>query len=101
MQMLRDEWGKLGVVARLGAVFVLLSVVCFVLLPIFPFLPMFADAKAKAGATFALFIAAEVLFYGGLALMGKDVYARLQSHLRNRKQQNTARQREESVEPPI
>lgn len=62
-----------------GITMLLLSVIPWFIMPALPFLGFSAGMVAKL--TTALFIAAEVLFYSGIAIVGKEFYNKLKPRL--------------------
>ncbi len=66
---------------RFGMVIILISILIFFILFALPFLSM--DVKMKLTLTPVLLVAGEVMFWGGIVLIGKDVYLRFKEKLTN------------------
>ena len=64
---------------KLGIVVMVISVLLFLSLPIIPFLDL--DSKNKITSSTIVFISAEVTFYGGGFLVGKELFAKYKSYL--------------------
>ena len=64
---------------RFGIVVIMISILIFFILFALPFLSM--DIKTKLALTPVLLVAGEVLFWGGIVLIGKDVYLRFKEKL--------------------
>jgi len=64
---------------RLGIVIILVSILLFFILFAIPFLSL--DLKTKLALTPVVFAAAEVLFWLGIVLIGKDVYLKFKAGL--------------------
>jgi hypothetical protein len=73
----------LSPLAKLGLAIMALSLLLWFALPIVPFLPIAGTRKAFWG--FVIFIAAEVTFYLGLALVGKEAYRRFRDRFRRKR----------------
>ena len=80
---MKEQWNHLSGIARLGLIVMLISVPLFLFLPAIPFLPF--NSQIKTGVGVGVFIAAEVLFYGGAAMAGKDVVQRIYARFRPKK----------------
>lgn len=70
-----------------------LSVLLFLALPVMPFLPF--EGKTRITITTIVFIAAEVTFYGGGFLVGKELFTKYKSYLNPK---HWFRKRQESQE---
>ena len=64
---------------RLGIAIVVVSVLLFLSLPVIPFLAL--DNKTKITISTIVFIAAEVTFYGGGFLVGKELLSKYKAYL--------------------
>lgn len=64
---------------RLGIVIVVVSVLLFLSLPVIPFLAL--ENKTKITTSTIVFITAEVTFYGGGFLVGKELFSKYKSYL--------------------
>jgi len=64
---------------KLGIVIMIVSVILFLSLPVIPFLP--TDSKTKITISTVVFIIAEVTFYGGGFLVGKELFSKYKSYL--------------------
>ena len=64
---------------KLGIVIMVISVLLFLSLPIIPFLDL--DNKNKITSSTIVFISAEVTFYGGGFLVGKELFTKYKSYL--------------------
>lgn len=64
---------------KLGIVIMVVSVILFLSLPVIPFLPI--DHKTKITISTVVFIIAEVTFYGGGFLVGKELFSKYKSYL--------------------
>ena len=60
-----------------------LSVLLFLTLPIIPFLDL--ENRTKITTTTVVFITAEVTFYGGGFLVGKELFSKYKSYLNPKK----------------
>lgn len=78
---------------RLGIVIMLFSILLFLSLPVIPFLDIESSAKIKI--TTVVFITAEVTFYGGGFLVGKELFSKYKSYLNPK---NWFKKRQESEE---
>jgi hypothetical protein len=67
---------------RLGIVIMVISVFLFLFLPVIPFLDM--ENKTKITLSTIVFITAEVTFYGGGILVGKELFSKYKSYLNPR-----------------
>jgi hypothetical protein len=65
---------------RFGLVVIMISILIFFILFALPFLSM--DVKTKLALTPVLLVAGEVMFWGGIVLIGKDVYLRFKEKLK-------------------
>lgn len=63
---------------KLGLVLIIISVFLFLALPLIPFLDL--ESKIKITTTTIVFIAAEVLFYSGGFLLGKELFTKYKSY---------------------
>jgi hypothetical protein len=70
-------------VAKVGFGVMVLSLVLWIALPVVPFLPL--APKQKAFWALVVFVAAEVTFYLGLALVGKEAYRRFRDRFRRKR----------------
>ena len=77
---------------RVGLIILAISMVFWALLPIIPFLPMSAGKKALIGGI--TFVLAEVTFWAGALLAGKEVVQKYQDRL------NPFKRRTEKAEGP-
>lgn len=66
---------------QFGIVIVLISIVIFFVLFAIPFLSL--NIKTKLALTPVLLVAAEVMFWLGIALIGKDVYLNFKARLKS------------------
>jgi hypothetical protein len=66
---------------RFGIVVIMISILIFFILFALPFLSM--DVKTKLALTPVLLVAGEVMFWGGIVLIGKDVYLRFKEKLKD------------------
>jgi hypothetical protein len=64
---------------KLGLGILVLSILLFLSLPVIPFLAI--DNKAKVTLSTVVFIAAEVTFYGGGFLLGRELFSKYKSYL--------------------
>lgn len=64
---------------RLGIVIMAVSVLLFLSLPVIPFLAI--ESKTKITISTIVFITAEVTFYGGGFLVGKELFGKYKSYL--------------------
>lgn len=64
---------------KLGIVIMVVSVLLFLSLPVIPFLPL--ERKIKISSSTVVFITAEVTFYGGGFLVGKELFTKYKSYL--------------------
>ena len=64
---------------KLGIVIMVISVLMFLSLPVIPFLPL--ESKVKITSSTAVFITAEVTFYGGGFLVGKELFTKYKAYL--------------------
>lgn len=64
---------------RLGIVILVVSVLLFLSLPVIPFLDI--ESKAKITISTVVFITAEVTFYGGGFLVGKELFVKYKAYL--------------------
>jgi hypothetical protein len=67
---------------RLGIVIISISILLFLSLPVIPFLAL--DNKIKITISTVVFISAEVTFYGGGFLVGKELFVKYKSYLNPR-----------------
>ena len=87
----------LSPVAKVGVVISMISLLLWLTLAVIPFLPM--AGKPKAFWALVVFIAAEVTFYLGLALVGKEVVQRVRDRFKRKRQDDTATLPADSLEP--
>ena len=64
---------------RLGIFLMILSVILFLSLPVVPFLAI--DNKTKISASTIIFILAELTFWSGGLLVGKELFSKYKSYL--------------------
>jgi predicted Kef-type K+ transport protein len=64
---------------RIGIVLVILSVIAFVMIPVVPFLDF--EKQTKYIISTALFVFAEITFWTGGILLGKQLFNRYKSYL--------------------
>lgn len=64
---------------KLGLFLVILSCLLFLTLPLIPFLNM--DGKAKITVSTIVFIIAEITFWTGGILLGKELFTKYKSYL--------------------
>lgn len=64
---------------KLGIIIMVVSVLLFLSLPVIPFLPI--ESKTKITISTVVFILAEVTFYGGGFLVGKELFSKYKSYL--------------------
>ncbi len=64
---------------KLGLGLILFSIPLFISLPFIPFLSL--DNKTKITLTTIVFITAEVIFYGGGFLLGKELFIKYKEYL--------------------
>ena len=64
---------------KLGIVIMAISVLLFLFLPVIPFLSI--DNNTKITISTIVFITAEVTFYGGGFLVGKELFSKYKSYL--------------------
>ena len=62
---------------KLGIILIIASIPLFLMLPVIPFL----NLKNKALYTTIIFISAEVIFYSGGFLVGKELFSKYKSYL--------------------
>lgn len=67
---MKEFWNGLSPIGRVGVAIMALSVPVFLFLPLIPFLSV--GGQQKGALAFGAFVAAEVMFYSGAALAGKD-----------------------------
>lgn len=63
---------------KLGIIIMVISVLLFLSLPVIPFLPI--EGKTRITIPTIVFITAEVTFYGGGFLVGKELFAKYKSY---------------------
>ena len=63
---------------RLGIFLMILSVILFLSLPVVPFLAL--DNKTKITASTVIFILAEITFWSGGLLVGKELFSKYKSY---------------------
>ena len=68
---------------RLGIVIMVVSVLLFLSLPVIPFLAL--ESKTKITISTIVFITAEITFYGGGFLVGKELFSKYKSYLNPKK----------------
>ena len=78
---------------RLGIGTVVLSVLLFLSLPVIPFLDL--ESKTKITSSTIVFITAEVTFYGGGFLVGKELFNKYKSYLNPKNWFRKNKQKEE------
>ena len=64
---------------KLGLVIIVLSVLLFLSLPVIPFLAF--ESKTKVTISTVVFIMAEITFYTGGFLLGKELFSKYKSYL--------------------
>jgi hypothetical protein len=64
---------------KTGIVLIILSVILFLSLPIIPFLSI--DSKTKISISTVVFILAEITFWSGGILLGKELFSKYKSYL--------------------
>ena len=64
---------------KLGLVIIVLSVLLFLFLPVIPFLNF--NKKTKVTISTVVFIIAEITFYTGGFLLGKELFSKYKSYL--------------------
>lgn len=64
---------------KLGIVIMAISIILFLVLPVIPFLSI--ESKTKITVSTVVFITAEVTFYGGGFLLGKELFSKYKSYL--------------------
>jgi len=64
---------------KLGMAIVAFSILLFLFLPVIPFLHL--ESKTKVTVTTIVFITAEVTFYGGGFLLGKELFSKYKAYL--------------------
>jgi hypothetical protein len=64
---------------RLGLVLIIISVFLFLALPVIPFLSL--EGKLKISLSTLVFILAELLFWTGGILLGKELFAKYRAYL--------------------
>jgi hypothetical protein len=70
--MIKINWKEKSWKFKLGVILILISILFFILLVVTPFLNI--SGSYKITITSILFILAEVLFYSGGFLLGKEVF---------------------------
>ena len=68
---------------KLGIIIIVVSVLLFLSLPVIPFLPI--ESKTKITISTIVFIVAEITFYGGGFLLGKELFTKYKSYLNPKK----------------
>ena len=63
---------------RVGIFLMILSVILFLSLPVVPFLAI--DSKTKITTSTVIFILAEITFYSGGFLVGKELFSKYKSY---------------------
>ena len=71
--------GKNNWKLRLGIFLIILSVILFLFLPVVPFLAI--DNKTKVSASTIIFVLAELTFWSGGLLVGKELFSKYKSYL--------------------
>lgn len=66
---------------RFGIAIILISILVFFTLFAIPFLPL--TIKTKLALTPVLLVIGEVMFWGGIVLIGKDVYLNFKAKLKD------------------
>jgi ABC-type transport system involved in cytochrome c biogenesis permease component len=69
---------------KIGIIFIILSFVLWIFIPIIPFLSL--SAAAKTGIVSGLFIGGEVFFWLGALLAGKDIVKKFIQKYRRKKE---------------
>lgn len=64
---------------RLGLVIMIVSVLLFLSLPVIPFLAI--ESKTKISISTVVFIIAEITFYSGGFLVGKELFSKYKSYM--------------------
>lgn len=64
---------------KLGIIIMAISILLFLSLPVIPFLPF--ENKTKITISTIVFIVAEITFYGGGFLLGKELFTKYKSYL--------------------
>lgn len=82
------ESKPISLISKIGLAVLALSMALWAFLPIIPFLPLSGGKKAIFASID--FIAAEVTFYGGLALAGKAIVSQITSRLPWKRKQGPA-----------
>lgn len=70
---------KYSLKTKIGIVFILISVILFLILPVIPMLNIDGNLKVKIGTI--VFILAEVLFYTGGFLVGKELFHKYKAYM--------------------
>ena len=81
---------------RSGIVIMSVSVLLFLSLPVIPFLDLENDAKIKISTI--VFIAAEITFYGGGFLVGKELFTKYKNNLNPRNWFKKAKTEEDKID---
>lgn len=63
---------------KLGLTLVIVSIPLFLCIPLIPFLEM--DTKLKVTITTSVLIVAEILFWGGGVLLGKELFTKYKAY---------------------
>ncbi len=63
---------------KLGIILMIISVPLFLVLPVIPFLDW--ESETKITLTTVLFIAAEIIFWSGGLLVGKELFTKYKSY---------------------
>jgi integral membrane sensor domain MASE1 len=84
---------------KLGLALIALSLVPWAVMP-FLFMPFVGISAARAGVIAgALVVTAEVIFYAGIALAGKEAYTRLKNTLKSRMKSWSGRNDDDASAP--
>ena len=82
---------KYNTKTRIGIILIFISIILFLILPVIPLLDIDGDLKITIGTI--VFILAEVLFYSGGFLVGKELFHKYKSYMNPknwfRKKENT------------
>lgn len=70
---------KYNLKTRIGIILILISIVFFLFLPVIPLLDIEGGLKVTLGTIF--FILAEVLFYSGGFLVGKELFSKYKKYM--------------------
>ena len=81
---------------KLGLVIIVLSVLLFLFLPVIPFLNF--NDKTKVTISTVVFIIAEITFYTGGFLLGKELFSKYKSYLNPKNWFNKKKEGPEEVD---